>query len=154
MGAKALVWELAFGTGMVRRAWTRRSAHCPWWLAFCRRLDMPASSIGPARSVTSPSLTHGQVIEALVANRLTSPQPLLHVEAWAREWAVAEVFGIEPPTLQRRPDRPGPRRGGPGARPVVGSIGARAIDVFGIDVSRIHWDMTSISLFGAYDGHR
>jgi Domain of unknown function (DUF4277) len=29
-------------------------------------------------------LTHGQVVEALVANRLTSPSPLVHVQEWAR----------------------------------------------------------------------
>ena len=34
---------------------------------------------------------------------------------------------------------------------IVGSVGAAAIDVFGIDVTRLHWDMTSISLYGAYD---
>lgn len=43
-------------------------------------------------------MTHGQVIEALVANRLTSPAPRVRVrvEDWARCWAVEEVFfGIE-----------------------------------------------------------
>ena len=34
---------------------------------------------------------------------------------------------------------------------VVGSVGARAIGAFGIDVARLHWDMTSISLYGAYE---
>lgn len=34
---------------------------------------------------------------------------------------------------------------------IVGSAGAAAIDVFGIDVTRLHWDMTSISLHGAYE---
>ncbi|MEU7900429.1 hypothetical protein AB0B45_47305 [Nonomuraea sp. NPDC049152] len=33
---------------------------------------------------------------------------------------------------------------------IVGTIGARAITEFGVDVCRIHWDMTSISLFGDY----
>jgi len=33
---------------------------------------------------------------------------------------------------------------------IVGSVGARAIASFGVDVARIHWDMTSISLYGAY----
>ena len=33
---------------------------------------------------------------------------------------------------------------------VVGSVGVNAIARFGIDTSRIHWDMTSISLFGDY----
>lgn len=95
--------------------------------------------------------THGQVIEALVANRLTSPQPLLHVEDWARQWAVAEVFGVEADALNddrvgRALDAVAPELAG-----IVGSIGVNAIASFGIDVSRIHWDMTSISLFGAYD---
>src|SRR5215217_666423 len=30
-----------------------------------------------------PILTHGQVIEALVANRLTSPAPMVRVAGWA-----------------------------------------------------------------------
>jgi hypothetical protein len=28
------------------------------------------------------------------------------------------------------------------------AIGAKAIDAFGVDVARLHWDMTSISLYG------
>ena len=32
---------------------------------------------------------------------------------------------------------------------LVGSIGAKAITEFGIDASRCHWDMTSVSLYGA-----
>ena len=42
----------------------------------------------------SARLTHGQVVEALVANRLTSPAPLVRVGDWARCWAVEEIFGI------------------------------------------------------------
>ena len=29
-------------------------------------------------------------------------------------------------------------------------MGAAAISEFGVDVARLHWDMTSISLYGAY----
>ena len=66
---------------------------------FCARLDIRGivDRACPVRDVAI--VTHGQVIEALIANRLTSPQPLLHVEDWARQWAVAEVFGIEPGVL-------------------------------------------------------
>ena len=118
---------------------------------FCRRLDIRGivDRACPVRDVALA--THGQVIEALVANRLTSPRPLLHVEDWAREWAVAEVFGVEPDALNddrvgRALDAVAPALGG-----IVGSVGVNAIASFGIDVSRIHWDMTSISLFGGYD---
>src|SRR5260370_39540834 len=33
---------------------------------------------------------------------------------------------------------------------VGGGVGAAAITEFGVDVSRLHWDLTSISLYGAY----
>ncbi|MGH7759092.1 MAG: IS1634 family transposase, partial [Candidatus Dormibacteria bacterium] len=117
---------------------------------LCRRLDIAGivDRAVPIRDVAL--LTHGQVIEALVANRLTSPQPLVHVEDWARAWAVEEVFGMDPAALNddrigRALDAVAPELDG-----IVGSVGMTAIGAFGIDVSRMHWDMTSVSLFGAY----
>jgi len=117
---------------------------------FCRRLDVAGivDRAVPVRDVAY--VTHGQVIEALVANRLTSPTPLVHVEDWARAWALEEIFGVKPEVLNddrigRALDAVAPELNG-----MVGSIGARAIAEFGIDVARIHWDMTSISLYGAY----
>jgi transposase len=118
---------------------------------FCRRLDIVGivDRACPVREVAR--VTHGQVIEALVANRLTSPRPLLRVEDWARQWAVQEVFGVAPDALND--DRIGRALDAlaPQLEQVVGSVGARAIAVFGVDVARLHWDMTSISLYGAYD---
>jgi hypothetical protein len=66
---------------------------------FCQRLDLQGivDRACPIRQVAT--LTHGQVIQVLVANRLTSPTPLWRVEDWARAWAVEEVFGIQPPAL-------------------------------------------------------
>jgi transposase len=118
---------------------------------FCRRLDLAGivDRACPVREVAR--VTHGQVIEALVANRLTSPRPLLRVEDWARQWAVEEVLGIAPDALND--DRIGRALDAmaPVLEQVIGSVGARAIAVFGVDVARLHWDMTSISLFGVYD---
>jgi hypothetical protein len=118
---------------------------------FCRRLDLRGivDRVCPVRQVAT--LTHGQVIQALVANRLTSPTPLRRVEDWAATWAVTEVFGIPPEALNddrigRALDAIAPR-----LERIVGSVGARAIAAFGLEVARLHWDMTSISLYGAYD---
>ncbi|MEU6019527.1 DUF4277 domain-containing protein, partial [Streptomyces sp. NPDC047515] len=71
---------------------------------FLRRLDVAGTvdRLCPGRDIAH--VTHGQVIEALVANRLTAPAPLWRVDRWAREWAVEEVFGIEP--QERHPGRP------------------------------------------------
>ena len=50
---------------------------------FCQRLDLAGivDRACPVREVAR--VTHGQVIEALVANRLSSPRPLLRVTDWA-----------------------------------------------------------------------
>jgi hypothetical protein len=118
---------------------------------FCRRLDLQGiiDRACPVREIAR--VTHGAVIEALVANRLTSPRPLLRVQDWAGAWAVEEVFGIAPDALND--DRIGRALDAmaPELDRIVGSVGARAIAVFGIDVARLHWDMTSISLYGAYE---
>jgi transposase len=118
---------------------------------FCERLDIGGiiDRACPVRDVAI--LTHGRVIETLVANRLTSPLPLVHVEDWAEAWAVEEVFGVEASSLND--DRIGRALDAiaPELERIIGSVGAQAITEFGIDVSRLHWDMTSISLFGDYD---
>jgi transposase len=118
---------------------------------FGRRLDLAGiiDRACPVRQVAH--LTHGQVIEVLVANRLTSPRPLLRVADWAAQWAVAEVYGVDPACLND--DRIGRALDAiaPELDRIVGSVGAQAITSFGLDVARLHWDMTSISLYGAYD---
>ena len=138
--------EVRYGPASVEKA----LGALPVVAEFCRRLDIAGivDRACPVRDIAYA--THGQVIEALVANRLTSPTPLVHVEEWARAWAVKEVFGLSPEVLNddrigRALDALAPELDG-----IVGSIGARAIAGFGVEVSRIHWDMTSISLYGAY----
>jgi transposase len=120
---------------------------------FSRRLDIAGivDRACPMRDLFG-SLSHGQVVEALIANRLTSPKAMVAVADWAHVWAVDEVYGIDPDALND--DRLGRALDALAGRvdQVVGSIGAKAIDVFGIDVTRCHWDMTSISLYGAYPG--
>jgi len=95
--------------------------------------------------------THGQVVEAMIANRLTSPTPLVRVIDWARAWAVEHCFGIAPEVLND--DRLGRALDAiaPHLDQIAGTVGARAVIRFGVDVSQIHWDMTSISLYGAYE---
>jgi hypothetical protein len=118
---------------------------------FCRRLDIAGviDQACPMREVAR--LTHGQVIEALIANRLTSPTPMVRVSQWAQDWAVPEIWQIPAGALgddrlARALDAIAPQ-----LDHIAGSVGATAISVFGLDVARVHWDITSISLFGAYE---
>lgn len=118
---------------------------------YCRRLDLAGiiDRACPMRDLGY--LSHGQVIETLVANRLTSPAPTVRVSQWAEQWAVEEVFGtaagwLNDDRIGRALDAIAPELEG-----IIGSVGAQAISAFGLDVSRLHWDMTSISLHGAFD---
>ena len=128
----------------------KRLGSLPVIADFSRRLDI-AGIIDRACPVRDVALvSHGQVIEALIANRLTRPTAMVGVADRAGEWAVEEVYGIPADALgddrlARALDAIAPQ-----VERIVGSIGAAAIEVFGVDVARPHWDMTSISLYGAY----
>ena len=117
---------------------------------FERRLRIAevVDELCPVRHVAP--ISHGEVIEALVANRLTAPTSLVQVEAWAAAMAVDEVYGIEPHLLNDdRIDRALDAIA-PHLDEIIGSVGAAAISEFGVDIAQMHWDMTSISMYGAY----
>src|SRR5271165_1340944 len=134
----------------VVRVLEKRLGALPVVAQFGRRLRIAEviDELCPIRPVAP--ISHGEVIEALVANRLTAPAPLVQVEAWAAAMAVDEAYGIEPHLLND--DRLGRALDAiaPHLDEVIGSVGAAAISEFGVDVARLHWDMTSISLYGAY----
>ena len=130
--------------------WKSGWGRCPWWRSSGRRLRIAeiVDELCPVRPVAW--ITHGEVIEALVANRLTAPALLVRVQDWAAAMAVEEAYGIAPELLNddriaRALDAVAPQLGA-----IVGGTGAAAVTEFGVDVSRLHWDLTSISLHGAY----
>lgn len=131
----------------------KRLGSLPVIADFCRRIDIAGIIDGlcPVRDIALA--THGQVIEILIANRLTQPAAMAGVVDWARAWAVPEVYGIAASALGD--DRLGRALDAVAEHTdtIVGTVGAAAIEAFGIDVTRLHWDMTSISLFGAYPGN-
>jgi transposase len=118
---------------------------------FCRRLDIAGIIDRAAPCRDTARATHGQVVEALIANRLTSPSPMVHVSAWARQFAVGPVLGLEPDVLNDDRIARALDALADVLEEVTGSAGAAAIGAFGIDVAQLHWDMTSISLHGAYE---
>lgn len=118
--------------------------------AFSRRLDIAGiiDRAAPVRDIARA--THGQVIEALIANRLTSPSPMVRVGDWARQFAVGHALGVQAGVLNDDRIARALDALAPVLEQVTGSVGAAAIAAFGVDVSQIHWDMTSVSLHGAY----
>ena len=134
----------------VVRVLEKRLGALPVVAEFGRRLRIAeiVDELCPVRPVAW--ITHGEVIEALVANRLTAPAPMVRLQDWAAAMAVEEAYGIAPELLNddriaRALDAVAPQLDA-----IAGGVGAAAVTEFGVDVSRLHWDLTSISLYGAY----
>lgn len=96
-------------------------------------------------------LTHGEVICTIVANRLSAPQPLCHFNQWAERWAVEEIFGAKPEHLND--DRLGRALDAiaPHLEALQGSVTWSAMQTFGVDITEVHYDLTSILFTGAYE---
>jgi transposase len=96
-------------------------------------------------------LTHGEVIAALVANRLTAPRPLYDVAGWANTYATNDWLGT--PGALLNDDRLGRALDAMAGRidQIASAVALAAIGAFGIDAARLHWDFTSVAFCGAYD---
>ncbi len=129
----------------------KRLAALPVVADLCRRLEVAGivDRLCPVREFAR--ISHGEVVEASIANRLTSPSPMWKVDEWAADCAVEEVFGIESDALNDDRIARALDAIAHEVEAVVGSIGAAGIAAFGLDVSRLHRDMTSISLHGAFE---
>ena len=100
-----------------------------------------------ARSV----LSVGEVVCALIASRLCSPSPLYDVAGWVSGAAVHELLGIPPALLND--DRLGRalETFAVYAESVRSRVAAGAIQRFGVTAGRLHVDLTTVGVAGAYE---
>lgn len=96
-------------------------------------------------------LTHGEVFEVLVCNRLTSPAPLYRIGDWAAHYAFDAMLGIDP--LKLNDDRIARMLDAVSEKyeEIQSAIVMRMIEKFGISAKSVHYDLTSLSFEGAYD---
>jgi len=97
-------------------------------------------------------LTHGEVVAALLANRLAAPAPLYDVAGWATSAAMAEVLHI--PGMLLGDDRLGRALEAlaPVAEELRGAVMLAAIERFGVQAARLHLDLTCLRVAGADEG--
>lgn len=95
-------------------------------------------------------LTHGEVVAALIANRLSAPAPLYDVAGWASSAAVHELLDV--PAALLGDDRLGRalEAFAPVAASVRGAAMLAAIGEFGADAARLHLDLTTLTVAGSY----
>lgn len=96
-------------------------------------------------------LTSGEVVAALVANRLCAPAPLYDIAAWGSSAALQELFGV--PGMLLNDDRLGRALEtlAPVAESIRGAVALAAIDRLGADAARLHVDLTTLRVAGAYE---
>ena len=118
---------------------------------YAQRLDLIKAIDRVAPMKGRAQLTHGEVICALVANRLTAPSPLYDVAGRASSAALAELFDI--PAMLLNDDRLGRALEAlaPIAEQVRGELALTAARTGGADLSRLHLDLTAVRFTGAYE---
>lgn len=96
-------------------------------------------------------LSHGEVMEALIFNRLSSPRPLYKVEDWARSYGLEDIYGIDAEKLND--DRVGRALDAifPCLEELKNEIAMHAISEFAIGKDRIVYDLTSLYFEGEYE---
>jgi len=92
----------------------------------------------------------GQIVVLLVLNRLLAPRPLDGIQDWLAGTVLPEVLGVTVAQAYdnrfgRALDRLYPQLGELWRRVV-----SRAIQIYDLDLTVLHWDLTSIYFEGAY----
>ena len=97
-------------------------------------------------------LTTGEVVAALACNRLCAPAPLYDVAGWGSGAALQELLGI--PGMLLNDDRLGRALEvfAPVAEEVRGAACLAALERFGAAAGRLHLDLTTLRVAGAYEG--
>jgi Domain of unknown function (DUF4277)/Transposase DDE domain len=118
---------------------------------FLAALDVVGAIDGALPRSARSVLSVGEVAAALIASRLCSPSPLYDVAGWASGAAVHELLGI--PAALLNDDRLGRALETLAvyAESVRGLLAARAIERFGVDAGRLHVDLTTLRVAGAYE---
>ena len=118
---------------------------------FLRELDLVGVVDRALPQRGRQQLSAGEVCAALIASRLCSPSPLYDIAGWASGTGLQELVGIPPALLND--DRLGRalETFAVHAEAVRGALAARAIERFGIDAGRLHVDLTTLRVAGAYE---
>jgi Domain of unknown function (DUF4277)/Transposase DDE domain len=118
---------------------------------FLAALDVAATVDAVLPRSARSQLSVGEVVAALIASRLCSPSPLYDVAGWASGAALQELLGV--PAALLNDDRLGRalETFAVYAEGVRGALAARAIERFGLDAGRLHVDLTTVRVAGAYE---
>jgi transposase len=128
---------------------TQRVGALPVIARFCQRLQLGATvdRIVPWEG----EVPLGDLVEILVANRLLEPKALYRLGSWATKATLADSYNLS--EQQLHDDRIGRalERVADHGDAVQAALVLRAIEEFGLDVQQIHYDLSTVELYGGYE---
>jgi transposase len=134
----------------IRRRLVRLLGSLPLIADFARRLQIPQTIDRQCPSRGNARLTHGQVALAIIANRLTQPKAMYRILEWGQKWGVRELWGIDPDLLNDDRLARCLDALAPSIDALQGAVAVAAVTEFDLDLSQLHWDLTSVVLQGEY----
>jgi transposase len=131
---------------------TQRVGALPVIALFCDRLQLGRTVDGTVPWEGDVPL--GDLVEILVANRLLDPKPLYKLGSWATKSTLADFYNLQ--EQQLHDDRIGRalERLAENGDKVQSALVLRAIQEFGLDVSQVHYDLSTVELYGDYSDYQ
>ena len=93
----------------------------------------------------------GTLVEIMIANRLLSPEPLYRIGQWAQKAGLTDYFGVTAEQLNDDLLGRGLERLDKYASVAEAALVTGMIRVFKVQVKQIHFDITDVELYGAYE---
>jgi transposase len=137
---------------ILRSAQTQRVDHLPIVSAYCRKLDLidTLNQIVPSEMEISP----GVIIQGMVLDTLSGRSPLYRLSEFFKNQDTELLLGediqansFNDTTIGRALDLVYEA----GTMAVFGAIGFKAVGLFRCDLKYLHFDTTSLSVWGDYD---
>jgi len=100
------------------------------------------------------AVTHGEGVAGLVAYLIQGGKALYRVEQWANDDSVANIMFPQYQSDDWTDDRLGDTLDAiydAGLEGIQGAISANIVSEFGISLNEIHYDTTTVSLYGVYE---
>jgi transposase len=93
----------------------------------------------------------GTVVEIMIANRLLNPQALYRIGDWAHKAGLTDYYGVTAEKLNDDLLGRALERLAKHAAVIEASLVTKMIKAFKVQVKQIHFDITDVELYGAYE---
>lgn len=124
----------------------------PLLLPIIEKLDIAGvvDNICPMERSNSSGISHGEVIEMLIYNRLMAQTPLYRVREWAQFYAIETIFGIKPEKLNDDRIARALDAVAGNVEEIQSALSLGMMDAYKISPESVHYDITSLSFEGEY----